>query len=139
MKILREQDELEEIRDQGAALTDQGRLGHGPAKYWRLKRTGMKVGFIGAMTDEHFCDNCNKMRLTADGFIRPCLGQHGELDIKPALRGGGGGERGSEGKGDGAVDKGLDRVLRQALAITPPAHRFRENFEPGRIMTAIGG
>ena len=62
------------------------KLGHGPASYYRLEKTGAIVGFIGALTNLHFCESCNKVRLTADGHLRPCLGHHGELDLKPALR-----------------------------------------------------
>ena len=62
------------------------RLGHGPAKYYRLERTGALVGFIGAITNQHFCETCNRVRLTADGKIRPCLGNHGEVDLRTALR-----------------------------------------------------
>ena len=62
------------------------RLGFGPAKYYQLKHTGARVGFIGAMTNLHFCETCNKMRLTADGKVRPCLGDHGEIDLREALR-----------------------------------------------------
>ena len=62
------------------------KLGHGPARYYRLQRTGAVVGFIGALTNLHFCEACNKVRLTADGHLRPCLGNHGEFDLKPALR-----------------------------------------------------
>ena len=51
-----------------------------------MKQTGALVGFIGAMTNLHFCESCNKMRLTADGKVRPCLGDHGELDLRAALR-----------------------------------------------------
>ncbi|MBI1371066.1 MAG: GTP 3',8-cyclase MoaA [Planctomycetes bacterium] len=105
-------------------ITD--RLGHGPARYWRLARTGAVIGFIGAMTDEHFCESCNKMRLTADGFIRPCLGNHGELDLKPALR-------------DDGTDEAIERVFRQALTEKPLEHVFRDQYTPLRIMTAIGG
>ena len=62
------------------------KMGHGPAQYYRLKKTGAVVGFIGALTNLHFCESCNKVRLTADGHLRPCLGHHGEFDLKPALR-----------------------------------------------------
>ncbi len=58
------------------------RLGHGPAKYYMFKQTGALVCFIGAMTNEHFCENCNKMRLTADGKVRPGLGNHAEVDLR---------------------------------------------------------
>jgi len=102
------------------------KMGHGPAKYYRLKKTGAVVGFIGALTNLHFCESCNKVRLTSDGQLRPCLGHHGEFDLKPALR--------------PVVDKAELRVrLDQALAEKPPEHEFRNNWQPQRIMTAIGG
>ena len=78
MRLLGQQDEL--------IPQPECRLGHGPAKYFLLKQTGAMVGFVGALTNEHFCDNCNKMRLTADGKIRPCLGDHVEIDLRAALR-----------------------------------------------------
>ncbi len=102
------------------------KLGHGPAKYYRLKKTGAIVGFIGALTNLHFCESCNKVRLTADGHLRPCLGHHGEYDLKPALR---------PVVNKAAVLAGLDL----ALAEKPPEHEFRNNWQPQRIMTAIGG
>lgn len=102
------------------------KLGHGPAKYYRLKKTGATVGFIGALTNLHFCESCNKIRLTADGKLRPCLGNHGEFDLKPALR-------------PSLNPESLRAALYQALAEKPPQHLFRDNWQPGRIMTAIGG
>jgi cyclic pyranopterin phosphate synthase len=102
------------------------KLGHGPAIYYRLKKTGAVVGFIGALTNLHFCESCNKVRLTSDGHLRPCLGHHGEFDLKPALR--------------PLVDKAeIHSRLAQALAEKPPEHAFRNNWQPQRIMTAIGG
>lgn len=101
-------------------------LGMGPARYFRLKRSGAVVGLISALTDLHFCDRCNKMRLTADGRLRPCLGNHLETNLGPALR--------------PAVDEeALEALIRETLAVKPAEHLFRENYQPGRIMTAIGG
>jgi cyclic pyranopterin phosphate synthase len=100
--------------------------GHGPAQYFRLKNLGAVAGFIGALTDLHFCEQCNKVRLTADGKIRPCLGQHGEYDLKPSLR--------PELNVAGTRD-----ILLQALREKPPEHSFRNSYQPQRIMTAIGG
>ena len=102
------------------------RLGHGPAKYYLLKNTGATVGFIGALTNPHFCDTCNKMRLTADGKIRPCLGNHVELDLRTTLR-------------QTDDDAALREVLVTALRLKPLEHQFRENYTPCRPMTAIGG
>ena len=102
------------------------RLGHGPATYYLLKNTGALVGFIGALTNLHFCEACNKMRLTADGKIRPCLGNHGEIDLRSTLRGTGG-------------DEPLRSLLMEALQSKPLEHQFREQYQPIRPMTAIGG
>ncbi len=118
MELLAQKDEL-------IAQPDR-RLGHGPAKYYLLKNTGATVGFIGALTNPHFCDTCNKMRLTADGKIRPCLGNHVELDLRTTLR-----------KTDD--DDALRELLVTALRLKPFEHQFRENYTPCRPMTAIGG
>ncbi len=99
------------------------RLGNGPARYHRLEKTGAIVGFIGAITTPDFCESCNKIRLTSDGKLRPCLGRHGELDLLPTLRGG----------GDPTA------LLRETLANKPKDHEFTECYQPGRPMTAIGG
>jgi cyclic pyranopterin phosphate synthase len=101
-------------------------LGSGPARYYRLRRSGGIVGLIGALTDLHFCDRCNKMRLTADGRLRPCLGNHLETNLIPALR----------PVHDPAA---LETLMKSTLAVKPAEHLFRENYQPGRIMTAIGG
>jgi len=119
MRLLTQKDEL--------IAQPERRLGHGPAKYYLLKNTGTTVGFIGALTNDHFCDNCNKMRLTADGKIRPCLGNHVELDLRKTLR---------QHPDD---DDALREVLATALRLKPFAHQFRENYTPCRPMTAIGG
>jgi cyclic pyranopterin phosphate synthase len=117
MERLRREDEL--------VPAPELRLGHGPARYYRLVRTGALVGFIGAMTQTHFCDNCNKMRLTADGRLRPCLGHHDEINLHEALR--------------APDDEPLRRLFLHALAIKPREHEFRSCYQPGRPMTAIGG
>ncbi len=101
-------------------------LGHGPAKYFRLKKLGAVVGFIGALTDFHFCEQCNKVRITADGKLRPCLGHHSEYDLKAALR-------------PEPDERMLHHIFSQALSAKPPQHLFRDNYQPGRVMTAIGG
>src|SRR5215469_14805584 len=102
------------------------KIGHGPAKYYQLKQTGALVGFVGALTNLHFCESCNKMRLTADGKIRPCLGDHGEIDLREALR-----------KSDG--DEALRDTFLEALRVKPLEHQFRGVYQPNRPMIAIGG
>ena len=116
---------LLETRDELIPQPD-AKIGNGPATYYRLKQTGALVGFIGALTNLHFCEACNKMRLTADGKIRPCLGDHGEIDLRPILR-------------QTPDDEPLRNAFLEALRIKPSEHQFRNQYEPNRPMTAIGG
>jgi cyclic pyranopterin phosphate synthase len=102
------------------------RLGFGPAKYYQLKNAGTRVGFIGALTNPRFCETCNKMRLTADGKMRPCLGDHGEIDLRETLR-------------HAPDDAAVRSVLQVALQRKPFEHSFRGAYQPYRPMTAIGG
>ena len=106
-------------------------VGHGPARYYRLRRSGGLVGFIGAVTCADFCATCNKLRLTADGKLRPCLGRHGEIDLRQALRAGVG-----QPLADAAA---LPAAIREAIANKPEHHGFAEDFAMQRPMTAIGG
>ncbi len=98
-------------------------LGCGPARYFRLSKTGATVGFIGAISTPDFCASCNKIRLTADGKLRPCLGRHNELDLLSAVRSG----------------RSVEGLLQEAVALKPADHEFGECYQPGRPMTAIGG
>lgn len=103
----------------------EARLGHGPAVYYRTPE-GQRIGFISALSDLHFCESCNKIRLTSDGKVRPCLGNHLEFDLKAVLRGGG-------------SDADIAALVAGVLGQKPKEHEFRENYEPSRSMTGIGG
>ena len=98
--------------------------GHGPARYFEDKGSGAIIGFIGALTTPDFCASCNKIRLTADGKLRPCLGRHGEIDLRTALR------QGSQTP---------EELLHEAIANKPKDHEFTAGYEPSRPMTALGG
>jgi GTP 3',8-cyclase len=99
---------------------------NGPASYYCFKELKQRIGFIGAMTNLHFCESCNKLRLTCDGKLRPCLGSHLEFDIKAPMR-------------QGADDEELKRFFRDVVDRKPQQHDFRDNYLPGRRMVAIGG
>ena len=71
---------------------------NGPASYYRFAESQQRIGFIGAMTNLHFCESCNKLRLTCEGKLRPCLGSHLEFDIKTPMR-------------QGASDEQLRRIF----------------------------
>ena len=56
----------------------------GPAKYYQNSATGQKIGIIEAVS-HHFCDTCNRLRITATGILRPCLFSEEGIDLRPAL------------------------------------------------------
>lgn len=56
----------------------------GPAKYYQNTVTGQKLGIIEAVS-HHFCDSCNRLRITATGILRPCLFSEDGIDLRPAL------------------------------------------------------
>ena len=95
--------------------------GHGPADYWRFEGAQGTVGFISAMSN-HFCATCNRVRLTADGCLRPCLFSDVEVPVRDALI----------AKDDDAVR----RAFAQALRIKPDAHHTSGT---ARYMSQIGG
>jgi cyclic pyranopterin phosphate synthase len=99
---------------------------NGPASYFFFEGSKQRIGFIGAMTNLHFCESCNKLRLTCDGKLRPCLGSHLEFDIKTPMR-------------QGASDEELRRFFFDVVERKPEQHDFRNNYVPGRRMVAIGG
>ena len=99
---------------------------NGPATYHQIPGRKQRIGFIGAMTNLHFCENCNKLRLTCDGKLRPCLGSYLEFDIMRPLRG-------------GASDEELTQFFLDVVDRKPQQHDFRDNYQPNRKMIAIGG
>jgi cyclic pyranopterin phosphate synthase len=99
---------------------------NGPATYYQVPGRSQRVGFIGAMTNLHFCESCNKLRLTCDGKLRPCLGSALEFDIMTPLRA-------------GATDEELRALFMDVVDRKPLQHDFRDNYQPGRKMIAIGG
>ena len=101
----------------------------GPARIYRLSGGAGEIGFISPVS-RHFCHTCNRLRLTADGFLRACLLSDDEVDLKGPLR---------AGCGNG----GIEELIRQAISRKPRQH---EVFcDEGRIkkcmkeMPAIGG
>ena len=99
---------------------------NGPATYYQIPGRGQRIGFIGAMTNLHFCESCNKLRLTCDGKLRPCLGSYLEFDIMKPLRA-------------GASDGELKQFFLNVVERKPEQHDFRDNYQPNRKMIAIGG
>lgn len=100
---------------------------NGPATYYEIPGSGQIIGFIGAMTNLHFCESCNKLRLTCEGKLRPCLGSHLEFDMREVLR------------NPDMTDEDVAAFFKAVVARKPEMHEFRNNYQPGRKMIAIGG
>jgi cyclic pyranopterin phosphate synthase len=99
----------------------------GPSDNYQLPDARGVIGFISPIT-RHFCGSCRRLRLTADGKIRPCLLSDTEIDVKSPLRG-------------GCDDAELERLFKLALEIKPDRHYINDP-EPGyfqRTMSKIGG
>ncbi len=116
--------QLEEVH--GALVPEPGFRTNGPASYYQVPGRSQRIGFIGAMTNLHFCESCNKLRLTCDGKLRPCLGSYLEFDILEPLRA-------------GASDADLERFILDVVERKPQQHDFRDSYQPNRRMVAIGG
>lgn len=106
----------------------EGVRGNGPAKYWRLPGAKGTVGFISAVT-ECFCAGCNRIRLSADGQINPCLGHVTEVDLKPVLR------------DPSRTLEDLAQAMADAIRQKPREHNFADQDAEytQRVMHGIGG
>ena len=109
----------------GSLQPESGLAGSGPAKYYRLGDAPGTIGFITAISD-HFCSRCNRLRLTANGGLRPCLFDKREVDIKTALRSGAGKEE-------------LAKIFIDAIKIKPDRHHMDNGWQGQRVMSQIGG
>ncbi len=96
--------------------------GWGPASYYRI---GDAPGTLGVITplSHHFCGECNRLRLTADGGLRTCLFSDDELDVRTVLRQG--------------TDDDVRALIHTALADKPESHHMRVGTL--RSMSQIGG
>ena len=101
---------------------DHSPLGWGPARYFAFPGAQGTVGFISPLS-RHFCSECNRLRLTADGKLRPCLFSDREIDVRAALRSGG--------------EDAVYECFLRALDLKPDEHHDKVGTE--RKMSQIGG
>ncbi len=103
--------------------------GRGPARYWRINGSAGSVGLIGALS-EHFCSTCNRIRMTADGWVRVCLlNDTLGVDVKTPYRAG--------VRGEALVD-----LFREAISTKPARHAVGTGEHDPRFITTmcqIGG
>ncbi|MCP3869955.1 MAG: GTP 3',8-cyclase MoaA [Gammaproteobacteria bacterium] len=100
--------------------------GAGPAKYFKVKGKRLKIGFITPMS-QHFCESCNRVRLSSEGTLYLCLGQQDKLEMRPLLR-------------QGATDNEIKQAVIESIRRKPEKHEF--NSRPDqivRVMSMTGG
>ena len=102
-------------------------VGDGPAGYYTVPGWKGDVGFIAAVHGK-FCASCNRVRLTSQGFLRPCLASEAGCDLKALLRG-------------GASDEELLTAIRTTIWEKPQEHHFelKQDIPATRGMYRIGG
>ena len=110
-------------------LDESSHVSGGPARYWTVRETGRRLGFITPLT-HNFCEACNRVRLTCAGTLYMCLGQEDAADLRAPLR--------------ASDDDLLDAAIREAIGRKPRGHDFiidRRRTAPavGRHMSVTGG
>ena len=120
---------LDEVYDRLAkiyTLTTANMNGGGPARYVRVNDTELRIGFITPIS-QHFCDTCNRVRLSVDGTLYLCLGQDDSYPLRKIMRA-------------GVTDDELKDHIKRAIDLKPDKHVFSE--QPGkmvRFMSMTGG
>ncbi|NMG17853.1 GTP 3',8-cyclase MoaA [Aromatoleum bremense] len=121
--------DLAAVRDQlrrRFGLIDGVVPGGGPARYLRTVRGDFSIGFITPVT-QHFCESCNRVRLSVDGTLYLCLGEQNNVDLRGPMR-------------SGATDTNLADIIRGALNRKPLRHDFSQAANKAmRSMVKIGG
>jgi len=108
-------------------IPSAGKTHDGPARNFLIAGTNTRIGVISAVS-EHFCETCNRVRLTARGVLALCLGQEDSVDLRTPLR-------------EGITDEGLEQLIKDAMLKKPEKHFFNENVHniEFRQMVQLGG
>ena len=126
-KVVKTREVMDAISALGELEPVESRENDGPARHFRLPGAKGLLGFISPLT-AHFCGTCNRLRLTADGKLRPCLFSESEIDLKTPMRA-------------GCDDDELVRLLNVALSVKPEGHSMARGVQDiyRRTMSKIGG
>lgn len=125
-------DEIKAIIEKTGKLIPAKMKKSGPARYFKFEDAPGLIGFISPLSN-HFCSECNRLRLTPDGKLRPCLFSETEIDLKSALR-------------SNAPDSEIERLVRLSIEVKPRGHNVDleeivsvNNKDRKRLMYQIGG
>ncbi len=108
-------------------IPSTGKTHDGPSKNFKIAGTNTRIGVISAVS-QHFCESCNRVRLTAKGVLALCLGQEDSVDLRTPLRA-------------GITDDALQQLITEAILKKPERHFFTENVHniEFRQMVELGG
>lgn len=115
-------------REYGRISVYQSPLGNGPSHYCSIEGFQGKIGFISAMSHK-FCERCNRVRLTSEGYLKTCLQYEDGIDLCALLR-------------EGASDEVIEARIVEAIKNKPISHEFHKKNEKAlevRNMSQIGG
>ncbi len=116
-------DDIKNIVERAGRLTPVAKKKSGPARYFKFDGAAGIIGFISPLSN-HFCAECNRLRLTADGKLRPCLFSETEIDLKPALRG-------------NVSDDEIERLIKLSIDVKPKRHNITiQNAELRTLMSS---
>lgn len=127
----KEQQILEELqRHFGPAVPCTEALGNGPGHYFTMEGLTGKIGFISAVSHK-FCGDCNRIRLTSQGYLKGCLQYNLGCDLREEMRG-------------GCSDERLRELICEAISKKPAGHHFDEavnqkEYDEKSCMYQIGG
>ncbi|MEN6349151.1 MAG: GTP 3',8-cyclase MoaA [Syntrophomonas sp.] len=126
-RLMTTQDIKKKIQAHYSLLPEKKVEGNGPARYFSLQGGKGTVGFISPMSN-HFCNECNRIRLTSEGGLRGCLYDKQEVDLREALK-------------NGTSDEELKKLFIKAIKAKPAQHSMNDGWgeENTRKMFQIGG
>lgn len=117
---------IENIKDKFDLHESHKIMGGGPARYWETSNEKFSLGLITPRS-QHFCETCNRVRMSVDGTLYLCLGQEDKFELKPLLRA-------------NCSDAELEAAIREAIDLKPEKHEFNSRPEKIiRVMAMTGG
>ncbi len=119
-------DEIKELLYQRFEMEPAKMKGAGPATYLKIVGKRLKIGFITPMS-QHFCETCNRVRLSSEGTLYLCLGQSDKLELRPLIQ-------------QGLSDDEIKTAIVEAVHNKPEKHEFDSNpSQVVRVMSMTGG
>jgi cyclic pyranopterin phosphate synthase len=124
--------EIRSIIEERYGQLEEVKYDHGPARVYRIRGAQGRIGLIGAMSEQSFCSRCNRIRITANGYLRPCLFSEREIDLLTPMR-------------NGISDSELETLIEQGVKSKKLNHGFCSGSSSASrqgcptLMNTVGG